>query len=104
MMGICLKSSRITEEVFRQAKRSDKPPSSAKPVCPVNALDEHFKKHFDERGDPLADDLKNPEKLKILQQNRHPYRRLLSDTKTHQKPLTIFCAFGVPDRTRQIYI
>jgi len=58
--------NRKTEELFRQAKRSDKPPKSNNPVCPVHALDKHFTKHFDTRPEPPADDLNDPSKLEVL--------------------------------------
>ena len=58
--------NRNTEEVFRQAKRTDKPPKPSKLTCPTHKLEQHFTDHFKLQPEPAADDLKDPEKLKIL--------------------------------------
>ena len=63
--------NRKTEEVFRQAKRSDKPPRTDKLTCPVFKLEEHFTNHFKEQPAPAAEDLKDPAKIDILPKLEH---------------------------------
>ena len=63
--------NRKTEEVFRQAKRSDKPPRTDKPTCPVFKLEENFTNHLKEQPAPASDDLKDPAKIdKYLKNGR----------------------------------